>query len=188
MKSEVESLSQEEREAYEGYKGPALAPSVQATLFELYLRGEPLAGIQKVNKNFTLGMIAKAKVEGLWNARRAAYTAELYDSVVERVKLAQTEAAVFAADLLAVAHKQFGLKLKRYIQTGDEKELGDLSIKSLEGYRKAIDLLLRITGQDQKQTVKGEVKHEHTLTVGQGTPLSPDQAAALLAIVDKDGK
>jgi hypothetical protein len=186
----LDNLSDRELEAYERYKGPPLAPSVQAQLYELFLNGYDADAIQKLNPNFNLGMIVRARVDGLWDERKAAHVTGLLDGVRERVQTIQMESVHFMANLLAAAHKLHGDKLKRYLQTGDESVLGDISIKSLDGYRKAAELLLKLTGQDQKQTqvVKGEVKHTHSVEGVGGRPLTPEEAAGFLAIVDKDAK
>jgi hypothetical protein len=86
------------------------------------------------------------------------------------------ESVMFSADLLASANKMFGDKLKKYIQTGDERELGTLKIDSLKQYRDAVELLLKLTGQDKKVEITGQVKQ----TVEFTGPMTPKDAAALL--------
>jgi hypothetical protein len=163
--------------------GYPLAPTVQAQLFNLYLNGSSCEEIQRLNPNFSLGMIARAKVDGLWDERREAHVRELLETVRERVQQVQLESVSFTADLLASANKMFGDRLKRYIQTGDPNELGDLKIDSLKQYKDAVDLLLKLTGQDRenKMTVKGEVKQ--TLEVVP-KKMTPQEAAAYLALAE----
>jgi hypothetical protein len=177
--SPVDKLTPEERKAYKLYiqKGdPPLAPGVQAQLYMLYLNGSSCEEIVKLNPNFTLGMVARAKVEGLWDDRRDTHLQNLFENVRERVQQVQMESVMFSADLLSSANKMFGDKLKRYIQTGDERELGTLRIDSLKQYRDAVELLLKLTGQDKKVEVSGQVKQ----TVEFTGPMSPKDAAALL--------
>lgn len=177
--SPVERLTPEERKAYKLYvqkNDPPLAPSIQAQLFSLYLNGTTCEEIQKLNPNFSLGMIVRARVEGLWDDRRDAHLQTLFEGVRERVQQVQMESVVFTSDLLASANKMFGDKLKKYLQTGDERELGSLRIDSLKQYRDAVDLLMKLTGQDKKIEVSGQTK-----TVVEFTgPMSPKDAAALL--------
>jgi len=177
--SPVERLSPEERKAYKLYvqkNDPPLAPGVQAQLYNLYLNGSTCEEINRLNPNFSLGMIVRAKVEGLWDDRRDKHINELFESVRERVQQVQMESVVFTTDLLAGANKMFGDKLKRYLQTGDERELGDLRIDSLKQYRDAVDLLLKLTGQDRKVEVSGQTK---TVVEFKG-PVAPKDAAAIL--------
>ncbi len=177
--SPVERLSPEERKAYKLYvqkNDPPLSPSVQAQLFSLYLNGTSCEEIAKLNPNFSLGMIVRARVEGLWDERRDAHLESLFSGVRERVQQVQMESVVFTSDLLSSANKMFGDKLKKYLQTGDERELGALRIDSLKQYRDAVDLLMKLTGQDKKIEVTGQTK-----TVVEFTgPVSPKDAAALL--------
>lgn len=177
--SPVERLSPEERKAYKLYiqKGdPPLAPGVQAQLFNLYLNGSTCEDIVKLNPNFTLGMVARAKVEGLWDERREKHINHLFENVRERVQQVQMESVMFSADLLASANKMFGDKLKSYLQTGDDRELGTLRIDSLKQYRDAVELLLKLTGQNRKVEVTGQTK---TVVELKG-PMQPRDAAALL--------
>jgi len=93
---------------------------------------------------------------------------------------------MFSADLLAAANKQFGDKLKRFIQTGDESELGkDLSVNSLKQYKDAVDLMMKLTGQDKESKVKvtGEQKMTVTLQT-QNKPLTSQEAASILASLE----
>jgi hypothetical protein len=183
--TEIEKLSPVELEAYNKYvdKGGApLSPGVQAQLFSLYLHGDSCEDIADLNKNFSLGMIVKAKVDGLWEQKREVHLRELLDSVKDRVTQAQLESAIFATDLLAATHKIHSKRFKRAIQTGDEKELGDMAITSIKQYRDAVDLLLKVTGQDTKQqlTVKGEQTHRIEFS----GKMTPQEAALALAAIE----
>lgn len=176
-------LSPEEAKAYRLYmkkNDPPLAPKIQAELFSLYLNGSSCEEIAQLNPHFNLGMIVRARVEGLWDKRRNEHLANLFSGVRERVQQVQMESIMLTSDLLAAANKRFGEKLKRYIQTGDERELGALQVDSLKQYRDAVDLLLKLTGQDKKVEVKGEI----TKTVEFKGKLSPKDAAALLKAAD----
>jgi hypothetical protein len=184
VRAEVDKLSQAEREAYHKYEskgGYALAPSAQAQLFALYLNGSSCEEIAELNKSFSLGMIVKAKVDGLWEQRKENHIRGLLETVKDRVTQVQMESAIFATDVLSAANKLYGTKLKKYIQTGDEKDLGELAITSLKQYKDAVELLLKITGQSNtaKVTIDGEVKQ--TVSVER---LSAKDAALLLKSIE----
>jgi hypothetical protein len=182
-KDPLDALSPEEMKAYKAYlkkNDPPLAPRVQAELFSLYINGSTTEEIAKLNPNFSLGMVVRAKVDGLWDQRRDAHLDHLFSTVRDRVSQVQMESVVFTSDLLASANKMFGDKIKKYIQTGDEAELGTLKIDSLKQYRDAVELLLKLTGQDKKIEVKGETK----TTVEFKGKLNPKEAAALLKLAE----
>ena len=183
----VELLTADERKAYKLWKAKGeapLAPIVQAQLYKLFLNGNTCDDIQRLNPNVPLGMIVRARVDGLWDQRRDRHVATLFEEVRARVQQVQMESVMFTSDLLAAANKQFGDKLKKYIQTGDPRELGDLNINSLKQYRDAVDLLLKLTGQSNKVTVGGEV----TQTIEVRGKLSPAEAAVLLKAADQGDK
>jgi hypothetical protein len=93
-------------------------------------------------------------VEGLWDEKREAHIGDLLSGVRERVQQSQVEAIAFACDLLSAAHKQYGDRIKRYIQTGNEEELGDLKVKSLKDYKEVVSLVMSLTGQGPQQGTK----------------------------------
>lgn len=176
-------LSPEETRALKLYmkKGdPPLSPRLQGELFSLYLNGSTTEEIAKLNPNLSLGMIVRAKVEGLWDQRLDAHRNHLLSTIRDRVQQVQMESIGLTADMLAAANKSFGDKFKRYLQTGDESVLGTLKIDSLKQYRDAVDLLLKLTGQDKKIEVKGET----TTTVEFKGKLTPKEAALLLKAAD----
>lgn len=144
-----------------------LTPQKQAQLFELYLNGmtcEQIIGTQP--PGIRLGAVVRACVEGDWYNKRQSYLNQLLNNVKTRVAQVQSESVNFAADLLAAAHKQHGRKLKKYLETGEEKALGDFAISNLTQYQKAASLLLSLTGQDK----------------GNGKPLSPEQGVSERAV------
>ncbi len=178
-------LTKEEARAYRIYmakKDPPLAPQIQAQLFNLYLNGASCEEIQRLNPNLSLGMIVRARVEGLWDDQRQRYLDSLFSAVRERVQQVQMESVMLTADMLAAANKMFGDKLKKYIQTDDPRELGELRIDSLKQYRDAVELLMKLTGQDKKVEVTGTTK----TVVEFKNKLTPIEAAAILKAADKE--
>jgi uncharacterized protein YfaQ (DUF2300 family) len=113
----------------------------------------------------------------------------LLEGVRERVSNTQVEAIGFACDLMAGFHKLQGDKLKKYIQTGDPAELGELSTMNIKTYVTAVELLLKLTGQDKQgsdKKITGEIVHKHEVeqVVNTKTGLSQKQAAKILEIID----
>lgn len=188
-----DNLSPEELIAYQEYLDsgkPPLAPTVQKQLYELFLNGKSCNEIVRLNPNFSLGMVLRARVDGKWDELRAAHVADLLSNVKERVQTTQVESVNFACDLLSAVHKMQGNRIKKYLQTGDEGELGDLANHmSLRTYQNVVELLLKLTGQDGQgsKKVSGEIVHKHvdaTSPVIGG--LSPVKAAALLKALEEE--
>lgn len=146
------ALNERERRAYDQHMkaGEApLSPVVQARFFASYMDGESLENIQRRNRSFQLGAIARAALEGDWEKLRREYLARLFSSVLERCGQKQAESLNFIGDLLSVAHKQHGDNLRLYLETGDAKHLEKtMTIGSIDAYRKVAEMLLRLSGQD----------------------------------------
>jgi len=159
------SLSPKEVKAYRYWKNSReaeLAPATQAKLFSLYLNGKTTHEIQALNPGFSLGQVVYAKIKGEWDRRRNEHLDYLLNTVQQRVIQVTAESAIFIADLLSATNKYHGEAIKKYLQTGDPSDLGELQINSLQGYTRAVELLQKLTGQDkqQKLLVDGVVTHK----------------------------
>lgn len=196
MQRALERLSAPDRKVYQEYVDsgkPGLAVSYGARLYELWLQGSTVEQIVELNPGLSKGVVLKARVDGLWDERREAYLAELMSTAQDRVRLVALESVNFMGLLLAVANKQHGEKLKRYLQTGDPKELGNFDIKSIKQYKEVIEMLTKITGQDKKPASPGTVAVSVTPSGNGDTPATvsvrwtPEQADQIRAIMEAKG-
>lgn len=184
-------LSPREKAAYDEYlqRSPhPISPLTQAQFLALFLRGKSCEEIQSLNPGFPLGAIVKCRMEGDWDRRLDEYREQLFIGIKERLTQVELESINFLTDLISVAHKQQGNKLKKFLQNGDEKELGDMTITSIKSYSQVMDLLVKVTGQGKD--VPQTVNHYHqiqgkdeqpTLDVSKLSSASSDQAADILA-------
>lgn len=191
--SAVEQLSVDERTLYNEFKEsgkPGLAPALAASLFERYLIGDTIYNIQKENPAFSLGSIVAAKVSGLWDEQRDRYVMELQGKAMSKLLVAQSEAVSFIADALAVTHKKYGAAFRRYVQTNNPNDLEGFDINNITAYAKTVEVLMKVTGQEGKKTVKVE----GSVTTGTGPQMkdvtnsapTPEMAAKLLAILGEE--
>jgi hypothetical protein len=181
-------LSKGEEYAFEYFQKsqqPPLAPSLNAKLFQLFLNGKNCEEIRRLNKDLTLGQIVWARIEGDWDQRRSDHLNSLLTETSLRVQQATLETADFVCDLLAVANREHGDRLRRYLQTGDQKELGDFKIDSIFNLKQTIEVLQKLTGQDRQQTVqhKGEVMHTAVPIPAANKAPSPVEAANVLKLL-----
>jgi len=191
-------LSEKELKAYEYFvasEEAEISPTTQAQLFELFLNGKSCQEIHKMNPGFQLGQIVSSRINGQWDELRKEYQDGLLKNVKDRAQQAQLETVVLLSDMLAAASKIHGKRLKKFIQTGDEKDLGGLRIESIRTLKDVLEMLLKATGQTETRKVQGliEVEHHHTT----GSPeeqadisLEASNAADVLRLLEdhKDGK
>jgi hypothetical protein len=178
-------LNERERAALAFWRGSdqaALAPSLNAKLFQLFLQGKGTEEIRRLNPQLSLGQIVAARVEGEWDARRKEHLDDLLNETSTRVKQVTMETADFVCDLLAVANREHGDKLRRYLQTGDAKELNGLRVESFSDLKNAIAALQALTGQDKqkKLSISGEIIHSEASE--KKTPTA-EQASAVLRLL-----
>ncbi|SRR6266404_2804109 len=152
---DLEYLSDDERNALtkwqENRNRPPLSTFTSGQFYQLFLNGNDCQEICRLNENlYPLGIIIEARVAHAWDRRKAEHLSNLYDGISERAKQTQLQSVAFVSDMLAATAKLHGDKVKRFLQTGDENEIKDLPIKSLDSYRKLIEMLLKLTGADSK--------------------------------------
>jgi len=129
---------------------PPIAPSLNAKMFGLFLQGRTCEEIRRLNQAITLGQIVAARIEGDWDRRRSEHLDRLLTETSLRVQQSTLETANFVCDLLAVADKEHGDKLRLYLQTGDKKDLGEFKIDSIFNLKQTIEVLQKLTGQERQ--------------------------------------
>lgn len=182
----INLLTEKERSAYDSYiktDNRSISTATQAQWFSLFLRGKSCFEIQRLNSGFHLGAVVKCRIEGDWDAKLQQYRESLFDGVREKLQQTELESIEFLSDMLAAAHKQHGDRIKRYLQTGNEAELGDMLISSVRAYKEVLELITKITGQERQQ----HVQHVHQITTDGSIALpsnpTSDQAEQLLRLL-----
>ncbi len=174
--------------------GHPLSPEAGARMFELFLHGSDAREIQRLNKAFPLGGILDAQVRYKWTQRRDAYYIELQDRVRDKVIKAQLETTELMTDILSAARKKHSDKLKKFIQSGDEKDLdGVMNVETIQSLLKVTEGLLKITGQDRVTKTKTENTQNLNVKIGGASgvdpeQMSPEDAATVLNILSKNKK
>jgi hypothetical protein len=183
-------LNTREEHAYRIWQGtdkPALAPSLNAKLFNLFLQGKTCEEIRRLNPSLQLGEIVAARIAGRWDERREDHLDNLLDATSKRVQQVTLETADFVCDILAVANREHGDKLRIYLQTGNPDDLGEFRITSLPSLKMAIETLQKLTGQDRQQTTKtyvsGEVVHRPEPILSAARPPAAAEAAQALKLL-----
>lgn len=144
----------------------AIAPSVAEGMLQLYLQGRTLSEIRKLNKQFGLGQIVHAAIINHWREQRDAYAALAVARAKARAVLAAAEGVELAADIIAALRRQHGDNVSRYLQTGELSALGPAtSMATIRQLKEVAEVLMRLTGQDQKRQVSGSLEVKHTGTV-----------------------
>lgn len=172
---------------------PALAPDLQAKLFELYLRGYDTDAIRRDHRTLTLGQIVHARIAGRWDHGSREVWAILRARVIEKTALTALDSAHVTMDLLAANNQWIGDGARKFLQT---RNLADLPIRvdSVAQYKSLVDTFQRLTGEGgpgkPKQTVVVENVEDSDTESGGNTPPAPlqDVSKLLLAAAgEEDG-
>jgi hypothetical protein len=193
-------FSDHERLALEAHRldksWPTLSPVLQVQLYELFLAGTSCEEIAKLNPGLTLGQILETRLHYGWDDRRNRYIEDLMAHAKERLQQTQLESMDHLRTTLAVAHRAFSNKAKKFLQTGNPKDLPEYSQVGLtwKQYRETLELLLKLTGQApvERTEVSGTVTHQHVAAPGAAatiaTGLTPAGAAAALEALESGRK
>jgi hypothetical protein len=185
-------LSNDECSVLEKYikgGGHELHTDTVTKFFELFLNGSDCKEIHRLNTPFPLEAILWARVKYHWDTQKDEYVIQKQLMIRDKVMKAQLEATDLIADMLVVARKEHGDRLKKYIQTGNDKDLGGaMKIESLQSLMKTVESLLKITGQDRQTKNINENKQTVDVNVnanvsGAAASLTADDAAKILGIV-----
>ncbi len=170
-----------------------LSPDTVTRFFELFLNGSDCKEIHRLNKAFPYEAILWARIRYSWDLQKDMYVTTLQTTVRDKVIKAQLETTGLVTDLLVATNKRYGDKLKRYIQSGDEKELaGVLSVDSINSLLKLTEGLMKVTGQANTTVQKNINENKSTTEININAkssgdaPLSAESAAKILAIIAEE--
>lgn len=153
VEQKLELLSDVEREAYDkALTYPPLSPATATKFFSLFLQGYGCVDIARTNPEFGglgLGLISRARVDFDWDSERDVYIRTMMELMRTKAEKATLEGIQFASDGMAVFHKLVGDRFRRFLQTGDENELGEFRTMSFKMYREFVGLFTKLTGKDQ---------------------------------------
>lgn len=184
----ISHLSETEAKAYQKWVEdgrPKLSPDKAAQFFAVFLQGYDCVQISKSNPGFDLGLIVRARVEYEWDERKSEYLQKLMQDVVQVSQKTTAEAIKFASDGMAAFHKLAGEKFRKFLQSGNEEDLGEFKGLSFKNYKDLIEIFGKLTGQESKtqQRIVGEVVHTHTVQSNEKTV--DGQATRVTTAADK---
>lgn len=181
----VARLNDREAFAYRTWCGMpgrrAVAPDLNARLFQLYLVGHTCEEIRQLNPALALGDIVAAKVEGEWDVLRDEHRAKLLQSTADRLQQSTLQTVNLLCDVMAVAARQQGEKLQRYLMTGNEAELqGAMCVQDFGDLKKVVETLQKISGTEAPVVINPSLDTAQPLIPDATKPIDPSQAADLL--------
>ena len=163
-----------------------IAPVTAIKMFELYLAGKSCEDIRRLNPQFTLGQIVHARIEHEWDRQLKEYRDSLYSNARKYMEQVVMETTLTMGRILTAKNRVYEEKIAKYLQTGDETHLADLGLGGIDGYRKVVETLQKLTGQDQVKSVKGEIIHRPGVPEGPRAT-TPQQAEAIVAALLESG-
>lgn len=192
-------LSPREQREYQIYmrlRQPPMAVSTALQFFQLFLNGSSCEDIVRLNPNgFSLGAIVRARLENNWDQYLAEHKIELMAKIRDRVQQVTFETVDRLTLEMAASNKLTTDAVKKYLQTGDVAELKNTGVGSIRHLKDAIEMLQKLTGQDQPKRPNSmpEPQAPRVTTVEAtvlpavplAKPLPPQTAASALEIIHK---
>lgn len=167
--------------------GKKLATETAASFFSMYLNGYDTKEIHRLNKAFPYESILIARIDNNWDEEKEDYLNKLQQNIKDKLLKSQLESINFLSDLLSATHKKHGDKIKKFLSSGNEKDLdGTISVDSVSQLLKVIEGLNKITGQDKSKnndtTINVNIDQR---SVNNISSLSPEDSAKILNIVSE---
>ena len=173
--------------------GTTLPLLTSQKFFELYLNGYDVNEIHRLNPTFPKGSIILAKVRYDWDQMYDNAMQEMNRRILNKMNKAAMEATSIYTDMIAAANKNHGDKLKKYLQTGDEKYLEEaITIKSIKDLATVIDSLQKLSGADKVMVIKDERSTIHiadtqqSLTGKKNQPIEIDATKQVISILAEE--
>lgn len=192
----IHTLSTYELEAYGKYVEsgrPGLSPRQADSLYNMYKSGMTCESIIKLpgNEGLQLGMVLRARVDYRWDERRESEATAMMSRAKEGAELAQLEAIQFATQAIMATSQMMGDRVRKYLQTKNEEELGSFKNMTIKQFRELLDMFMMLTGQDNKKQVFGKIIHEHVNesgTVLDGETIKIEDAEIMLRALEEHKK
>lgn len=186
-------LSEVEREAYDKAESyPPLSPVTAAKFFGLFLQGYGCMDIARTNPEFgalALGLIVRARIDYDWDTERDLYIRTMMELIRVKTEKATLEGIQFASDGMAVFHKLVGDRFRKFIQTGNEEELGEFKHMSFKMYKEFVQIFTKLTGKDQIVIPNAELdsqdgpKSELKVATSEDKPVSAETAEDMFKLL-----
>lgn len=126
-----------------------LSTEMAASCFQAFLSGQSLTEIKKNIGGLALGQVVDAAVSNNWAQQKKDYVQFLAEKAKEELAQVTLESAKFLGQILAAHHAVMGPRVRKAIQTGRRVDLDSVDNTFLGQYSKALDLLMKISGQDR---------------------------------------
>lgn len=186
-------LSKEEQVALEEYLRSGVLPiaTVKAVeMMNLFLAGSTCKEILKVNPGFSLGQILDARIRNKWDLEYSNYVSDLLARTRDKVTQARLETIDLMTDALTAAKKLHGAKYKKYIQSGDPKDLeGAMKIDTIKGIKDTVEGIMKATGEDRNFTIKNinedKTSVDVNINASSGESVDSQSAAQILKILSE---
>jgi len=145
---------------------PKLGKKRAEQLQQLFNRGYACQEIVKANDGVSLAQVVRARIEFDWDEQRKDYLWNLMREAKTTIQQTQYESIRFITDGIAVHNKLYGEKFRKYLQTGNEADLGGAFFSGKQ-YREMLEMLLKLTGQDKQVHLH---QHQGEVAIKPATP------------------
>lgn len=131
--------------------GKPIPPTVSQAFFELFYNGCAPEDIHELNPSFDIQAIQWARVMYHWDDTVSQTVIRNNQLLVGKIHKAQTDAAMLMTDMIAVATKKNLSKLRKYLQTGDEKCLeGTFVPDNQEKFFRTVESLVKLVYREEQ--------------------------------------
>jgi hypothetical protein len=148
----------------EKYGCRVLAPETASGLFRLFLQGYSCGEIARNSKKWKEVEVLWARKMYNWDLQRVEYADSLNKRVRDQLFKSKAESVEFLTSMLNMTHDEYRDKLMRYVVSGNQEDRPDTWADSPSGYKRIIEVLQMVTGEDKKSKV--DINQTTQTTIG----------------------
>lgn len=167
-----------------------ISVTLDSQMYNLFLEGYSCATIAKLNKGFTEADILYCRQRNKWDEKRNEYAAHLANQVHQKMAKQKLESIEHLTNILSVLHKANRDLMMKFLQTGNMDDFPQIA--SMKQYKDVIEILAKITGEDNTKRVKFDGKMQIDGTVKTDTPppmlISTELQTKLLQVLARDAE
>lgn len=131
--------------------GRPVPASLNQSLFELFFNGCSAEDIHELNPSFPVCAIQWMRVAYKWDDTVMTNVIRNNSLLIGKINKAQVDAAMLMSDMIAVASKKHQNKLRKYLQTGDERCLeGIMTLDNPERFSKMVESLIKLVYREEQ--------------------------------------
>jgi hypothetical protein len=194
---ELKFLSESERYAYGIFlktQEAEISKDTAEGMYALFQAGKDCKEIQRLNPGFKYGQIVAARVRHHWDVRKAEHRKRLEEDAINNFAITHREGAELARDAITVLIKLNTDAFKKFIQSGNPKDLDGTMLEkgaTFAQFEKLLELMGSLNEKADRLSPTRQAAPQAapaTPTLPEPVPAAPIEGVSHKSLLERLGK